>query len=395
MKVLKTYLVLSLLYSALVADDNLDKFISNYKAKEFEYDYQKNESQSSILRDSWISPINLNYSYTKNNSGNTDYTSKTTSINLDQPVFKSGGIYYGIKYAEANYKYVSSTIDSSKQMMVKNALLLLMQIKQTDLKIQKQKLLIKNADINLDIKKEQYLNGQLDSGFLDSAIIDRNTVISALYDIQTSKERLISQFETISDVDYEKAVIPNIAFITKEEFLNHNIVLDIAKNNNLQNDFHKDMVITKYLPTVSITAGYNWSKSEVGQVETKDDYYNYGFRVTIPLNINTFRDIQSSKIDYLKSKVDMEDKKRELSALYDQVMQNLKNIDKKINLSQENKKIYKKLLEDTKKLYEVGYKTSYDVELLSNSYEIQNLDIKVLDIDKSLELLTLYESYKR
>jgi uncharacterized protein (UPF0335 family) len=75
-------------------------------------------------------------------------------------------------------------------------------------------------------------------------------------------------------------------------------------------------------------------------------------------------------------------------------MQNIDNFEKKRVLSLENSDIYEKLLKDTRDLYSAGYKTSYDVELLKNSVEIQKIDSEVFEIDKQLELLTLYEMYK-
>ncbi|HEY9202859.1 MAG TPA: TolC family protein, partial [Sulfurimonas sp.] len=114
----------------------------------------------------------------------------------------------------------------------------------------------------------------------------------------------------------------------------------------------------------------------------------------LPIDINTFRDVESSKIDYLKAKLAVEDRKRELSAIYEQVMQNIENLEKKKLLSVENRDIYERLLEDTKELYSAGYKTKYDVELLQNSALIQKSDVAIYEIDKQLELLTLYEMYK-
>jgi len=113
----------------------------------------------------------------------------------------------------------------------------------------------------------------------------------------------------------------------------------------------------------------------------------------MPLSINTFRDVESAKIDFLKSKLVIEDKKRELNALFEQVMQNIDNFDKKRVLSIENRDLYEKLLVDTKNLFTAGYKTKYDVDLLENSVEIQKLDVMIFDIDRQLELLTLYEMY--
>ncbi len=401
MKALKLLSLLCLVYSSVVSadkkGDQLDNYISKNKQEQFSYDYEKNEAESSKLRDSWIAPLNLQYSYSRSNPYNSEQTSQNAAIKMDQTIFQSGGIYYAIKYAQASHKYMDLSVDVIKRKLVKDAISLLMQIKQMDLKIAKQNVQIKNAEINLELKKEQYLNGQLDSGFLDNAVIERNNVIQALYDMQTAKERLVSQFQTISDLDYKTAKTPHLDYIDEEDFLTHNIVLSMSQSDIEKNRYNKNVVSAKYLPRLSITAGYNWSKSENSQYvfgANEKDYYDYGFKAYMPLDINTFKDIESSKVSYLKAELAIEDKKRELRAIYEQVMQNIENFDKKIALCIENKDIYDKLLSDTRDLYNAGYKTHYDVELLENSLKMQQIDAELFEIDKQLELLTLYEMYK-
>jgi len=406
MKVLKLSLALCLTYNlSLVANEqnaDLDTYISDSKKQQFNYDYEKNEAESSKLRDSWIAPIQLDYSYSRSKPYTKEQSNENAAIKMSQPIFKSGGIYYGIKYATASKLYSDYSIDVAKRKMIKDAISILMQIKQTSLKEQKQDLQIKNSEINLLQKKEQYLSGQLDSGFLDNAIIQRNIVIQALYDIQTAKEKLITQFQTLSDLDYKSVSIPHLEFITNEAFVKNNIVLKQSRAEIQKSKYLQNVTIVKYLPSVDFTAGYNWSKS-AGQgfvtngnfIDTSNElsYYDYGVRATMPLDINTFRDIESSRVDYLKSIVVAQDKKRELSALFEQVMHNIENYDKKINLSNENRDLYTKLLKDTEELFSVGYKTEYDVDTLKNSLEIQNIDSKIYNIDKQLALLNLYEMY--
>ncbi len=399
MRALNLLALLSLLSSSLLAvnenNSSLDEYISVNKKEQFSYDYKKNEAESSKLRDSWIAPLNLSYSHSTSNPFDDDQTSQNAAIKMDQPVFRSGGIYYGIKYANALRKYSDYSVDVAKRKMIKDAISLLMQIKQSDLKIQRQELQIKNSEISLAQKKEQYLNGQLDSGFLDNAVIERNFVIQNLYDIETSKERLISSFNTLSDLSYENVTIPHLELLNKEEFLKHNIVLKMADAQIEKDDYNKNVTIAKYLPSVSLIAGYNWSKSDSPFKFGPDekDYYDYGFRANMPLNINTFRDIESARIDYLKSSVIKEDRKIQLYSIFEQVMENIKNLDKKKLLSIENMDIYSKLLEDTKDLYSAGYKTEYDVNLLKNSVQISEIDSQIHEMDKQLELLTLYEMY--
>jgi outer membrane protein TolC len=174
----------------------------------------------------------------------------------------------------------------------------------------------------------------------------------------------------------------------------------MSKSEIEKNGYNKNVTVSKYLPRVSIVAGYNWQKNKdqtfyagSGSVTQETNYYNYGLKASIPIDINTFRDIEVAKVDYLKSKLLIEDKKRQLIATFEQVMQNIQNLDNKKQLSVENKDIYKELLAETSEQYNAGYKTKYDVELLQNSVHIQELDVEIYEIDKQLELLTLYETY--
>ena len=404
MKILMHIVVLLLLSSgSLLAKediekgDMLDAYISKNKKEQFSYDYKKIEAESSKLRDSWIAPLMLNYGYSQSNPYDNEQTQQSASIKMNQPIFQSGGIYYGIKFAEASRVYSNLSVDVAKRRLVKDAISLLMQIKRTDLRVKRQELQIKNSEISLEQKKEQYLNGQLDSGFLDNAVIERNFVTQALYDIETNRERLISKFQALSDMEYKNAAIPHLDLLDEEKFLKYNIVLNLSESEIEKNRYSKNVTVAKYLPSVNVTAGYNWQSSSImgGSFTTPEtDYYDYGLRASMPLNINTFRDIESSRVDYLKSQVVKEDKLVQLRAIFEQVMQNISNIEKKKLLSLENKEIYSKLLADTIDLFNSGYKTQYDVDLLSNSVVIQEIDFKIFEIDRQLELLTLYEMYK-
>jgi outer membrane protein TolC len=402
MKALKLSLTLFLLCSTVAfsneKENDFNAYLSDYKKKQFDYDYVKNKAESSKLRDSWIAPLQLNYTYSRSNPEGQELTSKTAAIRMDQPIFQSGGIYYGVRFAQASEKYGDFSTDVAKRKMIKETVSILMQIKLTQLKEKKQELQIKNSEINLLQKEEQYLNGQLDSGFLDNAIIQRNVVIQTLYDIQTSKEKLITQFHTLSDLDYKQANIPHLELLSEEEFLQHNIVLKMNQSEIEKNRYKKNVTITKYLPSINFVAGYNWNDTEqyFGQgtiLSNNVDYYDYGVRARINLDINTFKDIESAKVDYLKSQVLQKDKQRELAALFEQVIHNIDNYEKKVQLSAQNADIYSKLLKDTKDLYAAGYKTEYDVQTLENSLEIQKIDSKIYAIDKQLELLNLYEMY--
>ncbi|MDY0117904.1 MAG: TolC family protein [Sulfurimonadaceae bacterium] len=401
MKALKL-LIVPFLLCRLHAEESpsLESFISTNKQELFRLEAKKVESSSNMLRDSWIAPIMLQYSHGVSEAYDNKSTTKKTLIAIDQPIFQSGGIYFGIKFAEASRRYGNYSTDVAKRKLIKEALSLLTQIRQNDLKNKKQKLLIQNALINLEFKREQYLSGQLDSTFLDDAIIEQNRAKLALLDIETQEQRLFSQLKVISDVEYETVVLPHIKLIDKKEFLQNNLLYNQAKSQSQKNYYEKNMSYSKYLPQISLNAAYNWDRidnmnfggqSLGGPKERTTNYATYGFKISVPININTLDDIETTRIEYLKSKIEVQDKQKEIEAMYEQVMQNIELFEKKIILSKENQEIYEKLLKDTQELFNAGYKTHYDVDLLRNSFLVQKLDVAILEYDKQLELLTLYE----
>jgi len=95
MKVLKLSISLCLVYSSLsFANENnnsLDGYLSDFKQLEFGYDYEKNEAESSKLRDSWIAPLKINYSYAKSKPFDDEQINQNAAIKMDQPIFQSGG----------------------------------------------------------------------------------------------------------------------------------------------------------------------------------------------------------------------------------------------------------------------------------------------------------------
>ncbi len=385
------------------ATRSLDEYLSDLKRKQFGYEYDKTDQESNKLRDSWIKPVMLQYSinrsnpYNENNAG--DSENQNAAIVLDQPIFQSGGIIYGVKFANASREFANYSIDQQKRIMIKQTIDLLMQAKQSELRIKKQQLQVSNSEINLEQQREQYLNGQLDSGFLNNAIIELNLVKQALFDLETSNAQIIAQFKKLSDLDPETAKIPFLAIVSEAKFLEQNIDVKLAESEREKNRLYKNVTLVKYLPSVNLQASYNWQKQDsvfpaggtLISNTSETDYYRYGVSASMPLDINAYNDFEATKVEYLKSKVVVDDKKRELKLLFDQVMDNLTNFDKKIALAEENRKLYAELLTDTQDLYRAGYKTQYDVDLLSNSMKIETINQKIYEIDKQLELLTLYE----
>ena len=376
----------------VLADENL---LSYLKKQELSLDKQTAIIEAKKFRDSWINPINMSYLYqTGNQFPNQELKNFTISVN--QPIFKSGGIWAAIKYANAKKIASLYGVRAKRKNLIALVIELGFRYKKLLLQIKKQKLLIKNASIDVEVKKDNYLHGLIDSTFLNSAIINKNRAKLALLELKSQKTKLLQNLQDVSDIDIDAYELPRFSLIDKKSYLQDNILVKKSQEESKAAKIYKFMNIARYLPTISFVANYNHQVMHgslyVPGYSYKDSYYTYGLRVSMPLfDINSFKVIQEAKIEYLKSQNSYFQTKREKIDVYRSIIQQLKIVDEKIALAKEDKKLYEDLLKQTKALFRAGEKTLYDVQTLQNSVYIKELELKMYDFDKQLLLLQLYK----
>jgi outer membrane protein TolC len=159
-----------------------------------------------------------------------------------------------------------------------------------------------------------------------------------------------------------------------------------------QSAYNVKITTAKYLPTVSLKGQY--IDGDLNPLffnpSLKERYYNYGFSVSMPIDINAFTDIEASKVERLSAAVQVLDREDTVHEEYDWIYNSLGILDKKIALAKKDEKIYKNLFKLTKNLAEAGEKTSLDADIMNNSLQIRKLDQKIYSIDKQVQLLKLY-----
>ena len=346
------------------------------------------------LKNSWINPITLQYKYNQTNQTPTIQKTNSFFIGINQPIFKSGAIYNSLKYATFLKEENLQKAKLQKRILIKQAYEILYNIKNIDIAIQKQKLLIDNANIDIERKKEQFLSGVSDSSFLDNAIINKNNLELALKDLILQKQTLISNFKNLSNLDYKKIELPILSLISKQEYLK-NLNIKIAKKEMNVKKALKYMNIGNSLVSVNFIANWNYLDMKYNNPtpiyqNDKDNFYNVGFSITLPLNINTLKTIQESKIDYLKSVFKYKDSLVKASNEYQIEIDKIKNIDNKINIYKNSIKVYNSLIKTTKDNIKAGVNTILDLQNLENSLQINKLNSEELKIKKQLELLELF-----
>jgi outer membrane protein TolC len=368
--------------------NNLEDILSSSQKQSIDLSYKKNLFESQKLKKDWINPITYKLSYDKSE----EYSTIKSSIIVNQPIFKSGGIWHSLKYA--NFKSKLDTINTTiaKQELIKKAYNILFNIQKVDINIQRQKLLIQNSKLDIDRKKEQVIGGVLDTSFLDNAIIDKNTQENKLLDLLYQKNELINSFKNISDKDYKTIILPTFQIISKENFIGNNLYLKQQQNSIKTKLYLSKMTTTKYLPNINFVANYTKYHDDGGnKVYQKDDtIVNVGLNLAVNLSINYNNDIQSKKIEYLKTISDFNNQENSEKNLLDTKLQKIKMLKKKILISQDTLKLYSSLVKQMKELQEAGLKTSSDLQTLQNSKTIKSLDIDLYQIDIQLELLEIY-----
>lgn len=367
------------------SQDNL-QLLSSLKQDIIKTEQMQNELNSDNLQYSWINQIVGTFSY--NNSDMTKNTEEQNilSVSMKQPIFKSGGIYYAIEYAKANRDYLRIVTKNSEQGQIKTVLSTLYNIKKINLQIKKQQYLIDNAKIDIMRKKEQYESGFLDSSYLNQAILTKSTLERALMDMESSKYELLKTLKTYSDLNYKDVTLPKFALVDESKFMQKSLNIRQKNSEIMRSDYLKKMTISSYLPTISLNAGYYDVHDYSAQ-----QYRSIGLSFTIPLiDVNRGRTIEISRLDYLKSKLQFADTKREEKENYDLAVNKIKLLKKKISLALEDLKLYDSLLATTKDSYSAGEKTIYDVETLSNSKETMAIDAKIFATDIQLALLDIY-----
>lgn len=392
LKSLSKLLLGSLLLSNLQASNNFDEeILSDTRKKTFDLNEKQIKEDSLKLKKDWINPINLQYTKYLGE----DYKNEKSLISINQPIFRSGGIYQAIKYADSTYDSSSIQIDQEKKKLIKEAIKLLYSIEKTELNIKKTKLSVLNAKIDVDRKKEQVLNGFLDSSFLDNALLTLNDSKQSLVTLKYQKIEYINNFNNISSKDYSKFDLPKFEFFNEKEFIERNIDLAKAKADITKDENFKYITIAKYLP--SVNAFYNYSKNHYtnGKPGLANSYeQDFGLSVTVPLDTRTFNDIESKKIEALKSKLAYTNKVEDEKTFYKNQVQKINMLEERITITKEDLGLYNSILTIIKEEKEAQLKTQSDLDTLQNSQKIKSLDLKLFEIDRQMELLELYAKLK-
>ncbi len=391
--------LLLFLLSSFLFGEKLADILSKNNQNILEYNQEKVEAESDKLSKSWISPITVSYSKNYTTQFGDTINTKNLSISVSQPIFRSGGIYYAIKYARELRKANTLEVELRKREMITNAVSTLYTIEQNKLQQQKIAYQLKNDAIDIMQKQESYNSGLIDSSFLDQAILKKSQDQITQLELEVGRLTLEQQFALLSDKKPETLKLPIFSLISKETYRQSNLELQKDKYDAEVARYNQYMTWAKYLPAVSFQGQY--TDGDINPLFggsnpfLKEKYNTWAIAVSMPIDINSFSDIESSRVSRLQSEIEVIERKKTVDLEYSFSQKNLEILDKKITLAHKDEKVYASLYALTSNLAKAGEKTPFDAEVMHNTMQIRKLDAKIYEIDKQIQLLKLYAKINR
>lgn len=381
---MKNFLYCFLLSSLLFANEKSNEVLMPLKNEIRDLETKSIEEKKEVNKYEWLNDLNISLSQSKDDE---NIKTKDYSLNLNQKILDFGGISSQIDYANNLFKQEALKIKMENFENLNTLYKNFIDLKINDINILQNDLNIKNSEIEVDIKKSQYRNGQSDISDLNDAIMKKNLLEDSKMNLKLNKVIYENDIKKLTSYELNNLSIPSISLISKDIFLEKSTKKLYAnlESQVSQNEYKKTK--SKYLPALNLTgaAGYQDSTTKKSQ-----DYYNYGASITMPLNYTFSNDIEYSKLVYLQNRKKEELTSIELEKVYDSSIETIKQFENRINLALNDIKLYEELLELNQEEFNAGFKADEDVQTLKNSKEIRKLDIEKYKLNIKKELLYIY-----
>ncbi|MCG3711371.1 TolC family protein [Aliarcobacter butzleri] len=381
---MKKFLYCFLFSSLLFANEKSNEVLMPLKNEIRDLETKSIEEKKEVNKYEWLNDLNISLSQSKDDE---HIKTKDYSLNLNQKIADFGGISSQIDYANNLFKQEALKIKMENFEDLNTLYKNFIDLKINDINILQNDLNIKNSEIEVDIKKSQYRNGQSDISDLNDAIMKKNLLEDSKMNLKLNKVIYENDIKKLTSYELNNLNIPSISLISKDIFLEKSTKKLYAnlESQVSQNEYKKTK--SKYLPALNLTGAVGYQDSTTKESQ---DYYNYGASITMPLNYTFSNDIEYSKLVYLQNRKKEELTSIELEKVYDSSIETIKQFENRINLALNDIKLYEELLELNQEEFNAGFKADEDVQTLKNSKEIRKLDIEKYKLNIKKELLYIY-----
>jgi len=365
--------------------------VQAYKSKEVDAAYDK-------LRFEWLNPLSLSYSIQQNQSAPNDTASETTtaSITLNQDLFRSGGIYYALLYAGSKHAYDRTALDEENSALAQQLVSAVLTIRRGEYQVAQSEYRLKNKEIEILIKRQQYEAGDVDITLLNNAIMDRNAEQRTLATLKKTLANARIDLQKLTDKSPGEITLPSFRLVERDTYMNQNYTVAKLQEQARLSGYQYGVTRAAYLPRLSLNGQYgntHHRHDELNIDYTGDSYY-LGLQLSIPLDYKTLATLEEAKAAELRTRSLTLDKSREQEANYRQIKSNIDTYREYIELTKNNQTLYDELLEVTEAGVKAGYRTGYDLQTLRNTKAIDEYEIKINELNIQLELAKLHYTTK-
>ncbi len=383
------------LLSVLIVINNLSAFDESLLKPEKQEILQQKEAEikasAKQLKYNWISPLSLSASTSKSNTQ--DDFGYNTSIQLNQDIFRSGGLGEALAYGDLKLAYDLIGLDQERTILYKQLFTVLFDLERLRLTKEQTEYKLKNSDIEVFLKKEQYKIGTIDITELNRALMDKNTILKTLLTTKTMLLEKEITLKKLTDISLAQIKTPHFSLLPKVLYLKNNLNLLKVKLENKLAKTSYDLTKSSYLPKLSVNGQYGYQDTKVSSYQNSNDdhdYHSVGLSLSMPLDYNTKASLQEKKANAIKSELEISDLEIDEIALYNTAIHQIRNYQDHSKVLEKNIVLYDELIDIGKKGFDSGYKSGYDIETLKNTKMIDVLEIKINDIYIQVEQAKLH-----
>lgn len=256
---------------------------------------------------------------------------------------------------------------------------------------------LKNAQIEIFLKRKQYEAGDIDITFLNNALMNQSNELKNNTSLRYALAQQKFEAAKLSDHTVDSITVPTFILTQKETYLEDG--WDIRTSQALAQSAAQQygQIKSSYLPKLTLIADVGYQRYEGLSTAAADyhgNYYDTGLQLSMPLVYNSSAATQEAQAAYLKQQALTADNKRQMSATYEQTVAIIDSYKRTISITQENLKYYDELLGATKAAVKAGYKAGYDLQTLQNTRSIEELEIKINEINIQIQLVQLHHQMR-
>lgn len=373
--------------------------LSVEKQRYYEQQRQQIDTAYEKTRYDWLSPINLKASniYEKTAAFGAKDTRQNLSAGIAQDIFRSGGITYTIDYAHAKKEADSLALGKEISTVNQQLIAAVLTYRKNKIALEQSDLRLKNAQIEIFLKRKQYEAGDIDITLLNNALMNQSSELKNNTSLRYALAQQKFEAAKLSDYAIDSITLPTFTLTQKESYLEEGWDIHTSQALAWSAAQQYGQIKSSYLPKLTLIADAGYQRFD-GQSTPSTDYhgnfYDAGLQLSMPLAYNSSAASQEAQAVYLKQQAQTADNKRQMSAAYDQAIALVESYKRTISITQENLKFYTELLGATKAAVNAGYKAGYDLQTLQNTYSIEELEINIHEINIQIQLSQLHHQMR-